>query len=175
MANSNDSSDNKSVGKADTFFVQGGIPERCHPGITSITRYWESIHPAQGLPGRQHFDPVVIPNLLANIRLVDVVGHPLRFRVRLTGSRLSEFFGASDTGRWMDEIYPRFEKTATFENYLRVCKTRSPNWRIGRCELRGANECVQYERVQLPFATDGETVDMILIYGVFGRIGEISR
>lgn len=175
MANSVDRSDNESNRTSDACFVRGGIPDECHPGVRAIARYWESIRPARGLPGRQHFDPVAIPKLLANIRLVDVIGRPPRFRIRLTGTRLTEIFGASDTGRWLDEIFPDFAQTETFANYVRLCDTRSPNWRIGKCELLGRKEYVQYERVQLPFATDGKYVDMILIYGVFDSNGGSMR
>lgn len=157
---------------ASVNYCHGGIPAECHPSVQAITDYWRSIHPgANTLPGRQHFDPIDVPALLANIRLVDVVGTPPRFQVRLTGTRLTQFHGASDTGRWLDEIYPDFRETATWQNYMRVVESRLPNWRRGHCELRGATDYLQYERVQLPFARDGATVDMILILGVFGREG----
>ncbi len=175
LASSFNGGDENSRRKNNNHHAHGSVPETCHPGVRAITRYWESIHPSQGLPGRQHFDPVTIPNLLPNIRLIDVVGPPYRFRVRLTGTRLTEFFGASDTDRWMDEVYPRFEATETHENYVRVCETHCPNWRIGPCHLRNRGECLEYERVQLPFASDGESVDMILIYGVFGTAGDVLR
>jgi len=109
---------------------------------------------------------------VANIRLIDAVGTPPRFRVRLTGTRLTEFFGSSDTGRWLDEIHPNFDKTPTFLSYMSVIESREPNWRRGQCELRGARHCLDYERVQIPFASDSRKVDMILVYGVFGREGE---
>ena len=137
-----------------------------------MTDYWRSIHPADGLPGRQHFEPSDVPRLLANIRLVDVVGRPPRFRVRLTGTRLDEFFGRNATGRWLDEMYPDFQETPTYTNYMRVVETKLPNWRHGQCELRRSNDWLLYERVQLPFAADGTNVDMILVCGVFGRKGE---
>lgn len=140
--------------------------------MQSIVNYWQSIHPEGGLPGRQHLDPVDIPRLLANIRLVDVVGDPPRFRVRLTGTRLTAFFGGGDTGRWLDDIHHDFNQTPTCHSYMRVVETGLPNWRRGRCELGKPNNCLQYERVQLPFARDGVKVDMILICGVFGRDDE---
>jgi hypothetical protein len=152
--------------------MHGGIPADCHPSVQAITDYWRSIHPDEGLPGRQHFDPIQIPRLVANIRLVDVVGDPPRFRMRMTGTRLTEFFGGGGTGQWLDEIHKNFSRTPTFESYMRVVETRLPNWRRGKCELRASNNRVLYERVQIPFASDGIHVDMILIYGVFGRDGE---
>jgi len=175
LAGSFNGGDGNSGRRNNNYYAHGRVPDSCHPGVRAITRYWESIHPPQGLPGRQHFDPVAIPSLLPNIRLIDVVGPPFRFRVRLTGTRLTEFFGASDTGRWMDEIYPNFEETEPYGNYVQICETRSPNWHIGHCQLRSQSECLEYERVQLPFASDGETVDMILVYGVFGTAGDMLR
>ena len=38
---------------------------RWHPRVARLYRYWLSIHPpGGGLPGRQHFDPVDVPELL---------------------------------------------------------------------------------------------------------------
>ena len=173
MCKSNKSANDTRDGAALACHCHGSIPADCHPGVQAITEYWQSIHPGDDLPGRQHFDPIDIPGLVANIRLVDVVGDPPRFRVRLTGTRLTEFFGSSDTGKWLDEVYTGFEQTPTFVNYMRVVETGLPGWRRGRCELRSAHDCLQYERVQLPFASDGAKVDMILVFGVFGRDGEM--
>lgn len=39
-------------------------PADCEPKIRAAYDYWRRIHPAQGLPGRQHFDPANIPRLL---------------------------------------------------------------------------------------------------------------
>lgn len=86
----------------------GNIPGNCHPKTRQLLEYWHSVHPEHGLPGRQHIDPVRFPNLLPNIRLIDVVGTPRRFRVRLTGDRIREHFGEYHVGQFLDEAFDGF-------------------------------------------------------------------
>ncbi|MCG8548590.1 MAG: PAS domain-containing protein [Alphaproteobacteria bacterium] len=76
----------------------GNVPDDCHPKVKQLIAYWHSVHTNEGLPAGRHIDPVRCPNLLANIRLIDVVGLPRRFRVRLTGERIREHFGEYHAG-----------------------------------------------------------------------------
>lgn len=142
----------------------GTLPEGCHENIRQIVAYWESIRPGNALPGRQHFDPLDVPKLLANIRLLDVEGDPPRFKIRLMGTRLREFFGAEHTGRWLDELFPNLDGSTTHVELLRTIGTRAPRWRRGTPALDIEKDFLDMERVYLPFARDGRNVDMILTY-----------
>lgn len=140
------------------------VPENCHPKIRAIVDYWRSIHPKSGgLPGRQHFDPTDVPNLLANIWLIDAVREPLRFRLRLIGTLVVDYAGEDNTGRWLHERWPAFDDSA----YVQVVETRQPSWSRGPSRLRPEKEFYEIERVRLPLASDGETVDLILALTVF--------
>jgi hypothetical protein len=143
---------------------KGNLPDSCHAKVRQIVDYWNAIHPEDGLPGRQHFDPLDVPNLLSNIRLLDVVGDPPRFRIRLMGTRLREFFGAEQTGCWLDELFPNLEGSLTHIELLRTIETHTPRWRRGKPALDIERDYLDMERVYLPFARDGWRVDMILTY-----------
>jgi len=140
------------------------IPKECHPRVSEMAAYWRSIHPANGIPGRQHFDPVHIPTLLSNIRLVDVHGSPLRFRARLVGTKLVELHGFDYTGQWLEDAYANFEGSGTHLGLLAAVSSCKPDWRRGQPLLSEGKDFIQIERLNLPFATDGETVDMVLSY-----------
>ena len=142
--------------------------ESCHEKIREMVAYWQSIHPDEGLPGRQHFDPVDIPRLLRNLRLLDVEGRPPRFKTRLMGTVLLDFFGAEHTGHYFDDLYPKFEQSKTYQNLFDVVATGRPNWRRGNPGLVYEKDFVTVERVFLPFAEDGSTVDMIVTCILFG-------
>jgi hypothetical protein len=146
-----------------------------HPKIRVLYDYWQRIHPAPGvLPGRQHFDPLEVHTLLPNIWLIDVVRPQLRFRYRLVGTRITEALGDT-TGRWLDEVHPDFHPgSPTHENYLAVATHRDLSWRRGKPVLMAYSErCVEIERLLLPLANDGGTVDVILALTVlFGLGGE---
>lgn len=145
------------------------LPVECHPVLRAGAEHWYSIHPDRGLPGRQHLDPIAIPKLLAHVRLVDVVGEPPRFRVRLTGTHVESHMGLARPGAWFDELFDDFGETETHEGFITAVRTRQPNWRRGLCEIKGDRAYTPVERIQLPFASDGETVDMIMVVVVFDQ------
>ena len=146
-----------------------------HPKIDQFHRYWQRIHPAAGtLPGRQHFDPLEIHPLLPNIWLVDVVRPQLRFRYRLVGTRIAEAVGRDTTGMWLDEVHPDLHPgSQTYEHYLSVADQGRPSWRRGRPVFMAYSErCAEIERLLLPLAGDGKTVDMIVALTIlFGLDG----
>lgn len=145
-----------------------------HPKIRKIIDYWQSIHPESGLPGRQHIDPSDFPDLLPHVRLVDVVGDPPRFRVRLCGDRIRDHFGSCQQGQYYDEMYPGFKDRPTFSDFIEAIATGKPSWNKGSCELNPERIHVPLERIVLPLASDGKTVDMLLVISLFGEAGADS-
>lgn len=145
-----------------------------HPKIRKILDYWMSIHPESGLPGRQHIDPSDFPDLLPHVRLIDVVGDPPRFRVRLCGDRIRDHFGSCQQGLYYDDMYPGFAGRPSFSDFMQAIETGAPSWNKGTCELNPEKIHVPLERIVLPLASDGKTVDMLLVISLFGDAGENS-
>ena len=59
------------------------------------------------MPTRADLDPIDFRYALGYVVLVDVERHPLRFRFRLYGSGLVNYFGDGDyTGKYADELLP---------------------------------------------------------------------
>ncbi len=144
------------------------LPADCHPEIREIVDHWYAIRPEGGLPGRQHFDPVDVPHLLPSIRILEVDGDPPRFKARLMGTKMRDSVGYEQTGKWLDEVYPDFEMSSAFLGLNAVVETGALNWRRGHPVLFYDKEFMTIERVYLPLARDGVTVDMILTYLLFG-------
>ncbi len=148
-----------------------------HPKIQALYDYWAAIRPRdRRLPGRQHFDPMAIPRLLPDIWLLDVAREPLRLRYRVIGTGIVEALGRELTGAWMDEVHANFgPEAATFPDYRWVVEERQPHWRRGRPMFASLlDKCTELERILLPLARDGETVDMILSLTVFYRANGIE-
>lgn len=146
----------------------GGIPEDCHPKIFEIIDHWRSIHPENGLPGRQHFDPIAIPHLLPNIRLSEVHGDPPRFFSRLVGTAIVRAFDEDHTGTWYHDVFEGFERTELYDDFCSVLRDPRPRWRRGVHRLNPLKDFIRIERVLLPFASDGERVDLLLALMLFG-------
>ncbi len=139
-----------------------------HPKIRQLFDYWRSIHPAAGLPGRQHFDPEQVPRLLPGLRLLEVQDTPFRLRYRLVGSKIDRMIGHSFTGRWFDEVHegdPNFP--ALLADYRITVVEHRPTWRRGPPRVRHDRNCAEIEGIRLPLASDGQRVDMVVALALY--------
>jgi len=144
------------------------LRQALHPKIRRLIEYWQAIHPGNGMPGRQHMDPLDIPDLLPNVWLVDVEREPdLRLRYRLIGTNVAQAFDHDTTGEYLDVTHDRYRDGQVRINILDVIRERTPAWRIGRPKLWRLQDFLRLERIYLPLAGDGRTVDMVLALTVF--------
>jgi hypothetical protein len=137
------------------------------PRFRDFFAYWQRKAPAGRLPGRQHIDPLEIPRLLAHIALYDVVreADDFRFRFRLVGTGVAATLGADNTGRFIDEIMEAGPYEPLHAAYSQLVRHHTPQY--WQRNLPFANrDFLAVQRLGLPLATDGETVDMIITYYV---------
>ncbi len=146
------------------------IPENAHTDVKALYEYWLSISPAGKLPGRQHFEPMDIAPLLPNLWLIDVHREPLRFWRRLVGSRIEEFAGMNLTNGWVGDRLSGTRLSGVHSFLTDVVEQKRPNWRKGKSLIRFEKEYAELERLYLPMASDGETVDMILAISEFNLL-----
>src|SRR6185437_16360420 len=73
--------------------------------------YWMERKGAHRLPSRGDVDPLDFHYLLGNIMLLDVLGQPPRFRMRLHGSNMVARAGYDLTGKFLDDLpIPEYRK-----------------------------------------------------------------
>jgi hypothetical protein len=136
-----------------------------HPKVRGMLAYYRSIVPSDRLPGRAHFDPIDVPGLLPNVWLLEP--EDARFHYRLMGTRVAAAFEADLTGRYVDEVHTKTGTAAMHAHLAGVVATRRPDYRRGRPNAWPINAFLTLERLYLPLARDGATVDMILGFTVF--------
>ena len=144
-----------------------------HPRLVQLYDYWNAIRGDRPMPARCDMDPVDIPALLANIVLLDVEHAPLRFRVRVYGTAVTDSRGADLTGRYLDE----FDDSPALQMYIsanrQTIETKAPHFLTAQYP---DNSCrpSYFHRLGLPFSKDGSRVDMILVgcYRKFGTFQE---
>lgn len=142
--------------------------ERWHPAVRQMYEYWCSIHPPEGLPGRRHFDPLMVAAHLPWLWMLDVQRDPLRFRYRLVGTEVVDSHRRDLTGLWLDEAHPHLrDDPIFFERYRRVALKAEPSWRRGRPRMNLDHEYRTVENVLLPLAADGSTVDVVVCLSRF--------
>ena len=151
------------VGRADIILAQD-----LHPRVRAIVAHWAAMGQEDRLPGRCDLDPRAIPRLLPNVWLVDVERSPaLRFRYRLAGTRITRAFSEDPTGRYLDEVHQDFGSNGVALYLQEVVETGQASWRTGKPAFWELNDFAHIERVYLPLAADGRTVDMILAFSIF--------
>jgi hypothetical protein len=145
-----------------------GPPADCQAPIRAIFDYWQRISPPGQLPGRAQFDPADIPALLPSVWLLDVVPAPAsslrwHFRYRLVGTELVRMFKCDPTGQLLHEAWPSLAAPGSiYPHHVAVVEQRRPSFRRGRSLYDSQRDYQWLERILLPLARDGATVDMIL-------------
>jgi hypothetical protein len=143
----------------------------CDEKLAALHRYWRAIHPAATqLPGRRHFDPVAVPQLLPWLWLVEVHRAPLRFKYRLVGTVHVEAEGRDPTGLWLDEAHSSFLASSAFAHFRAVAERGEISFYRGPPVYVIKKEFISIERLILPLAEDGRTVDMLLGITVLKRL-----
>lgn len=148
--------------------LAGVAPERrFDPGrieestLRTLFEYWDGQRPVPGrLPARRDIDPLDIPKLLPCIYVLDVERDPMRFRFRLVGTSIIDWFKRDATGMYMDDPEYGRQVEVILTHYLEVVDAARPRYdhhHSPQLDARYRN----YARLMCPLATDGKTVDML--------------
>ena len=144
---------------------QSPMPVITTPQLRSLLDLWAAKCAGRALPSRADFSDADLRPWFGNLLMVDVIEGPHQFRFRLMGTSLVDAACRELTGKFFDEADITGYEPDVLDDYAEVlrscaplCKTRRYNptpgtfmdhWRV-------------YERLLLPLANDGETVDRIL-------------
>ncbi|MFY7962993.1 MAG: hypothetical protein ACOVVK_23170 [Elsteraceae bacterium] len=76
--------------------------------------------------------------------------------------------GFDPTGRWLDEAEPWTWRDQRFlARQEAMMKSRSPTWRRGEIVFERSRDKGMLECLQLPFANDGVSVDMVADFTLY--------
>ena len=139
--------------------------EFCHEDIANVFRFWQGKCRDGKLPGRHDIDPVEMKKYLPSVMLLDVEQPGPRFRYRLVGTGEVSHRGKDPTGMYLEEAYSGIDGGYCDGNYRYVTETGKHLFDTTP-EPTTFGNLAKVEVVFLPLATDGETVDKILVYSV---------
>jgi len=159
-------------------FRLGTWPAQLHPELQEFLDYWLAKHGPRGeLPSRAQIDPSEIPTILTGIALCDVervntsLGY--RFKYRLLGTRHSVVNPSDFSGRYVEDVHYPDEAVPIIGAFCLVVERKLPHyWRRERVSRRDPSVRTPYERIIVPLASDGVTVDMLLGHFVFYDTGD---
>jgi hypothetical protein len=128
-----------------------------------LLAHWNSLRGAAPLPIWQGLDETLM-GASADLSLTEIVaaGDILRFQIRFHGTRLAELYGrTSCVGKFLDEVLPPAYSEAALGTYRQAVATSLPVYTVADMRNREAR-IVHYERLLLPYGSDGVTADRIL-------------
>ena len=138
------------------------IPEPSHQSLKDLHAYWLSKKGSRIAPPRSAIQPEEITAILPTVALIDVLGDPPRFRLRLFGTGLVAAYGQDLTGKFVDKVdlgaigAGIVAELTKIVREIRCCVVRVAFTKV----LDGRH--VEYERIGLPLSEDGRTVSMLL-------------
>jgi len=148
-----------------THSLPKSVPADCHGLIRRAVEYWLSIHPADGLPGRQHLDPSAIRDLLPNVRLVDVKDRMPGFGLDAVGREHRVFFDPDFAAPRRREPFADFLEVPEKSPFRTAVETGAPVW-CRDAPARPRKDAPIAERVILPLSANGRDVHTLFVVHV---------
>jgi hypothetical protein len=135
--------------------------EPSDPMLRELYAYWLAKKGSLIAPPRAAIQPDEITPMLPNIVLIDVVGDPPRFKMRLVGTKVVEAFGQEVTGKFVDEIDQGAVGPAILARARALVAERRADLHVWEYTKNDGRH-IKYERLILPLSSDGESVDQLL-------------
>ena len=132
------------------------------PIAREVYDYWDAKRCGRSMPARKDLDPPMdIPGTLPHLVLVDVIeARPRRFRYRLFGSKIVQYYGKDYTGCYADEILRGDFRQTVLDYFQQACEEKCPRYVV----LKGTWSTVsRYSRLSLPLSNDDTNVHMLLV------------
>ena len=141
-----------------------GMPLPLRPEFEAIQDRWKELCKNGRLPGRSDFPVESLTPWIGHIQIVERVrdGDTVRHRVRLVGTRIVYYEGRDNTGKFLDDVIPVDQRDELLGPYRRCAESRTPVYSaFFNCSDAAISS--QLERLILPLAADGKTVDQFLV------------
>jgi hypothetical protein len=128
-----------------------------------LLKFWMQYIDSDRVPRWQAVKPDDLASLADHLSLLDVTGGAQpRFLIRFHGRLIAPVYGAADCrGRFIDEFMRPERHDEALAPYRHAVQSGAPVYTIHDItDAKG--RVIHFERLLLPFARDGETVDRIL-------------
>jgi hypothetical protein len=143
------------------------LAEMTLPALRRVYDYWNAKKGGRLAPARRDIDPVDLREVLSRTALFDIARDPWVFRYRLAGTDTGLIHGTELTGRSIDTLRPAAFVELLRDDLIALATTGRPQFvRIEFTNQQGAPR--GYHVLRLPLASDGATVDMVLIVTDYG-------
>jgi hypothetical protein len=134
----------------------------------ALRALWTGLKGDAQVPLRSAFGPEVLKPWLPNIVIVEAVGTPVRFRVRLAGTAAVGFAGRDFTDKFLDDVIPPEHYRDTIAPYLRAMTSGHPTEDdiMRKQFIAPDGTSLPVRRLVMPCSSDGREVDRFVV-GLF--------
>ena len=133
-----------------------------HPVLRRMFAYWRKKAGTRRMPTRADLDPLDFPYALGYVMLVEVERAPLRFRFRLYGSALVNYFADGDyTGKYADQLLPPDYAPFVVQSYTAAIEGGVP--RYAQRELTVNRQMLVYDVLTLPLANPRQSDEIAML------------
>ncbi len=129
-----------------------------------LLKFWKEQLGAHRVPQWRAINTENLSRMSENLSFLDVtgVGDALRFHIRFHGALIGRAYGSVDCrGKYLDAVIPASRHKEKLAPYHHTVAAGCPVYTIYDVTDR-AGRVVHYERLLLPFASNGMAVDRIL-------------
>ncbi|WP_193369247.1 PAS domain-containing protein [Pelagibius marinus] len=129
--------------------------------LKALYSNWRRLRRGRPAPARSDIDPNEIGSVLPHIGLFDVEAAPRRYRVRMMGNQIVNWYGCDLTGRYLDEVDFGIGGTGTFEILDQVVDKIAPAYMSGEYTKHDGRK-IRYERLFLPLCDTADNVTALI-------------
>lgn len=155
------------------------LSELTHPEHLWLYDYWQQRRPGGRLPARRDIDPTDFPRkVLPRVAIIAVEPgeRHYHYRYRLAGTEIAQRAGRDPTGKTFDDLYQGDYLASARALYDELRESARPHFSQRTYTLADGESYLRYDRLILPLAADGRTVDQfLLLIVVLEQGGEIHR
>lgn len=137
------------------------------PKIKKAIAYWLMKRGDRLAPTRADINPREIKDFLPHFQLLELVDGGPAYRPRLMGTAIVEAMKEDITGRLFDETTPRPAAQRALRAVRWVIENKAPLRTFAPRTAVEGQEFLSHESVFLPLSTDGKTIDLLAVVGVF--------
>lgn len=149
--------------------------QRCRATTAGFYHYWNSKRRGRRMPSRADIDFLEMKPWFAGTALIGVTRNPTapngyELRYHLVGTQPTLLRGQDVTGMRVDIGYFGADLAAALENYRLVIEQKTLVFDWDRTPS-GDGTLREGETLLLPLSSDGENVDMVLVYQEVDPVG----
>ena len=136
-----------------------------HPEHVWLHDYWQARRAAGALPARWDIDPTEFPaKILPRLAIIAVEpGAVVQYRYRLAGTEIVSRAGRDPTGKTFEDLYQGDYLAGAHALYEELRQSAEPHFSQRLYPIGDNESFLRYDRLILPLAADGRTVDQFLL------------